>query len=832
MTIQYQQVVDALERGGWGPVRDGAADRIKARCPAHRGGDRNLKIRRGDDGRAMMKCWSHGCHSRDIFAALKIEDTAKLRGPGVRGDRPRPLPTGSQFRHWIYRGVDGAELMAVVRWDKLEKDGSTKIIRYPLFPVGNNLWEKGPVSPENRPIYGQPRLKREGPVMVVEGEKCADIVAQTWPRVPVVCWQGGTNTWHLSDWSPVRDRNIRLLADADHVGRKAMVGLSRLLRNDYGCNCTLALPGGDSGEDVYDWIVGEGPQWTAEVLRDLWEPHTDDLYNSYWPQEKQAQELSTYISESVWLERNEHYRLLGTASADRVVFRMAEGFVVTCTKRNLLDPDHLITLAPEVFWMTKTRAQQYGKTLARRVGDELIRAAHRQGPIDLGLLRGRGAARTSDRRVVWHMGDRLVSGDEDIALEDAGDVWLTEPAIPLSEPATNDMLRRALDAIESYRWEEHDDGRRFAGWLVAALVAGALDWRPHLMLVAPASTGKSWLLKNVVQPLFGPAVMRIADASSAALARLTATSSLPLVWDEAEPDGPMMTSAMALLRVSAGAEGLRLRAEIGGQGLVMQEPRFAALLSATATPDMKAADASRIVLARLGSEVDDWPHVSATILRAMHPDVVCRIRSSIIRACPGIVARTEQLIPELAQNGTRNAHISAALTAGYEFWHGQESSSFVEPVLAYTTQPDVLDAADALQQILALPLRTVRKGTLVERPVGPLLAEEPTDSDVAEKLGMRLDNGLIVATSHPGLKRAVRRTGLAGINLKRLLLQIPGARETTTRRFGVYRGRAVHIDHASLRDIGVEFKITASWTTEGLSAEEAQRDREAQEAFK
>ena len=49
-----------------------------------------------------------------------------------------------------------------------------------------------------------------------------------------------------------------------------------------------------------------------------------------------------------------------------------------------------------------------------------------------------------------------------------------------------------------------DDGRRFLGWMTAAIVGGALEWRPHLLLTAPSTQGKTWMLKNVLEKLMGP----------------------------------------------------------------------------------------------------------------------------------------------------------------------------------------------------------------------------------------------------------------------------------------------------------------------------------------
>jgi putative DNA primase/helicase len=63
-------LVAKLEAAGCGP-RSTGPDSWEARCPSHNGGRRNLSVRRGDDGRALLYCHHEpGCDPADIMAAL------------------------------------------------------------------------------------------------------------------------------------------------------------------------------------------------------------------------------------------------------------------------------------------------------------------------------------------------------------------------------------------------------------------------------------------------------------------------------------------------------------------------------------------------------------------------------------------------------------------------------------------------------------------------------------------------------------------------------------------------------------------------------------------
>lgn len=118
---------------------------------------------------------------------------------------------------WHYRDADGATLGYVFRFKT--SDGGKEVL--PL------CWAQHAVSGkaewrwmhfgEPRPLYGLDRLavKPEATVLVVEGEKCADIAHSLFPALAVVTWPGGTNAEHKADWSPLAGRKVMIWPDAD-----------------------------------------------------------------------------------------------------------------------------------------------------------------------------------------------------------------------------------------------------------------------------------------------------------------------------------------------------------------------------------------------------------------------------------------------------------------------------------------------------------------------------------------------------------------------------------------------------------------------------------------
>ena len=89
------------------------------KCPVHHG--KNLSVAVGFiNGRAWAKCWSHGCASADILAALNLSNTPEIRWTPTPTPAPRsttsitPLPAVSHTQALDYlKGIkthEGAEV--------------------------------------------------------------------------------------------------------------------------------------------------------------------------------------------------------------------------------------------------------------------------------------------------------------------------------------------------------------------------------------------------------------------------------------------------------------------------------------------------------------------------------------------------------------------------------------------------------------------------------------------------------------------------------------------------------------------------------------------------
>ena len=498
---------------------------------------------------------------------------------------------------------------------------------------------------------------------------------------------------------------------------------------------------------------------------------------------------------------NAHYRILGLVGTNIAVRLHQAGVVYEGKRDTFTGRSTLIALAPQTWWCGLCGTDKMTSDMSMMLGDSIIRAADQLGQIDQSLFWGRGAVRLPDRRIVYHLGDRLlIDGRVHGLSDDSSRVWLAEPSLAYGDEADDRAVADIARAVMRYRWATPDDGRRFLGWMVAAIIGGALEWRPHLLLTAPAAQGKTWLLKNVLERLMGPMLTSISDATPAAIAKVTQYASLPIAIDEAEPSEEWVLELLKTLRAASSDFGSRIRVAPNG-GVNFQQARFCALLAGTVAPALGRADDTRLSPVNFGPPVADWPAVRLAISAAMQQADAVRYR--IIRRAAEIVAMADRLTNEMQDlgHGQREAMSSAALTAGWRFWGLDNREVHAQPESTGQT-----DAGDALLEMLALRVR-LPSGN--ERSVLQLLAEEnEADAPIlADLMGVRRDGqGLMIAAKHRGLARALARSKWGNADLRKLLLQLDMTVLTAhPQRFGGLRERAVRIPQATLAEMGVEF---------------------------
>ena len=326
--------IDALLRD-WLPngVSDGAEY-----CIGSRGGEagKSMRIRLtgakagywsdfssdGDAGRDLISLYAYiggisqgkACAAIAAQLGIQLTDSRPLAGPAPSGRKdPPPAPAqqgekeakprtewepvlpvppdagpypaahikrGRPEATWEYRDQEGRLLGMIYRFRT--SDGGKEVLPcvYARHQVTGKTEWRWISFREPRPLYLRGRLRPELPVLVVEGEKCADAGhGLLGPFLDLVSWPGGGKAVAKADWTQIAGRKVILWADADakrykegharagHLmpeaeqpGMSTMVKLAAIL-TDLGCTVRMVdipAPGEKpDGWDIAD-LIAEG----------------------------------------------------------------------------------------------------------------------------------------------------------------------------------------------------------------------------------------------------------------------------------------------------------------------------------------------------------------------------------------------------------------------------------------------------------------------------------------------------------------------------------------------------------------------------------------------
>ena len=167
----------------------------------------------------------------------------------------------------------------------------------------------------HKPIYGLEKLKNNNPILIVEGEKTADIAQKLFPSLSVISWLGGSASVKQVNWSLLRKKihyltKIIIWPDNDVPGIKAAQYINKEVYNSsiidvsqYGDKWDLA----DAVKDQYQDII---KKIGTELNANQREINERDLYPRY----------KRYIEDLINLARNRCPR--GRKYEDRLNFEI------------------------------------------------------------------------------------------------------------------------------------------------------------------------------------------------------------------------------------------------------------------------------------------------------------------------------------------------------------------------------------------------------------------------------------------------------------------------------------------------------------------------------
>ncbi|WP_308815554.1 hypothetical protein [Sphingomonas sp. GV3] len=279
--------------------------------------------------------------------------------------------------------------------------------------------------------------------------------------------------------------------------------------------------------------------------------------------------------------------------------------------------------------------------------EALIAACGYAGIFDAqGRVRGRGAHRGAKRQLIVHYGDTVMiatpapankggKGKVDWFQTGLIDNYVYPAAAPMPRPdprnpGTGEVEQLAA-LINTWNWRRgHRDALLALGWLAQTTISGALGWRSHLFVTGGAGTGKSSFngKDGLCDRLLSKGVLRTGGATEAAVRQKLRAQTIPVIFDEFEPNAfnaQKLAAVLELARVASSGDDMHK----GGSDHNAAEFTLNSCFqfSAILTPPMEPQDRSRFAVleldplppntAKLDLDSIDLPGFGAMLARRM-----------------------------------------------------------------------------------------------------------------------------------------------------------------------------------------------------------------------
>lgn len=451
-------------------------------------------------------------------------------------------------------------------------------------------------------------------------------------------------------------------------------------------------------------------------------------------------------------------------------------------------------LLPAIYPRFNDRGEPTGGWKNEEASRDLMRAASAQGvwsPFD--KVREAGAWTGREAQLIIHCGTRIWIGPPP-GKRGRGqwmDPGLIEGRVYPSAPAMQRPAEKAqkggedgpayelLTVLNSWNWRRGEtDAVLLLGWIGAAMMGGALKWRPLAWITGGKHTGKS-TLQDVVKHVLGEnGLVNSGDATAAGVWQALGYASIPVALDEqeSEEDNRKINAMVKLARNAAsGALILRGGSDHNGASFAAQ---CCFLFSSILLPPLLGQDRSRMAILELGK-------LGSTNPPKMSPERLDKMGAALRRRMIDGWARWPQTLEAyrqaLADHGHvgRGADVFGTLLAAADLllWDAVPSAANLrawgEKLAAAELaelEGDVADEHHCLNHLLTFTIDPHRSGA--RRTVGQWIMEAAqeapyeVDGDVALKANQALQTYGIKVTSLEGaryLAVANSHSGLAGI---------------------------------------------------------------------
>jgi len=244
-------------------------------------------------------------------------------------------------------------------------------------------------------------------------------------------------------------------------------------------------------------------------------------------------------------------RPLGRSGKTFYFFPRSCGQIMDFTGPALANMQNLVTMAPRTLWETNFDMKASEKKMAGEASLLLIEACNMLGIYDPETERGVGVWMDEGRQIL-NAGDRLFWPGGDCLPPDfkSKNVYVMGPRIGrlTADPMSNADAAEILKICLALTWKGKLSGYMLAGWIVTAMIAGAMRWRSHIVVTGEPGAGKSWVMDYILKVIMGKiALIRSGGSTEAKIRKDIGSTARPVIMDEAESETQKDRSNMELV---------------------------------------------------------------------------------------------------------------------------------------------------------------------------------------------------------------------------------------------------------------------------------------------
>jgi putative DNA primase/helicase len=721
---------------------------------------------------------------------IKIEERDELVTPvpdSVHFPTCFHMEYGAPNAIYQYRGENDDLLMIVARYSH---DGKKQIRPYTYRRTDTGCSWKVKAFGDNSPLYGLNRLLQspKKPVVVVEGEKCVDVLQAMLDGFVVVSWQGGSNSVNKTDWTPLHGKQVYLWADNDEAGKKAM-------------------------SDIKIIISGKAKTFDVKIPDDR--PAKWDAADAVLIDNMRKDEIIALIAPPI-ITFSKPYRSLGHDHGNYFFYPKGSSQVLAI-HGGALSRKTLLMIAPLDHWEMEYPGQK-GIQWDLAVNN-LMRECEARGVFSSARIRGRGVWMDAGKTVV-HLGGTLLCDHRQYGLDDLQTRFIYETRPATSEPSADylsaEEAGRFLKICELLRWENKSTGALFAGWAFLAPICGILDWRPHAWVTGAAGAGKSWVLNKLLNPMLGENVVyALGGSTSVGIVQELGSDALPVVIEEAEGDNikqkQYIEDMLTIARQSSSETGASIfKGTISGKS-INYSLKSMFMFNSISVGLRHHADESRVTVMSLSEDiradrVAKFEELSRVTYETITKDYCNRMRSRAIKLIPIIkqnVAVFASVASTILGSQRLGDQLGTLLAGAYAIQSDDLVDKFTAESFALemklsevTTVKERKDEETCLSVILqSVHKMQDRYAKTIDCSLGEVLSvicegklDSPFGYEECNKqllmLGIKnVGDTVVFSCNSEAIKRILSGTPWSN-NYSRMLKRIPHAETTNPMRFG------------------------------------------------